>query len=186
MAEIKKTYPIKGMHCASCVRTIERALTKTSGVNVAVVNLATEQATVTYDSSVCSENQIASAVANVGYKAVLEQEIKSEDEQKKEKQKELGRLRNKVILSLTLGGLIVWGSFPGLMQFAPAVLQNSLIQLFLAIPVQFWAGLTFYRSTLPALRHRTANMDTLVAVGTTVAFTYSAVVTIFPQLLESI
>jgi Cu+-exporting ATPase len=183
MTEIKKTYPIKGMHCASCVGVIEKSLKKTPGVKDAVVNLATEKATVTYDSNVCKEEQIASAVANVGYKALVEQENISEDEEKIEKAKDLKKLRNKVGVSLFLGAIILWGSFPGLMNFAPDLLKSFWVQLILATPVQFWAGWTFYRATIPALKHRTANMDTLVALGTTVAYVYSAFVTFFPNVV---
>ncbi len=186
MAEIKKTFSIKGMHCASCVRVLEKSLGKLEGVSSAVVNLATEKATVAFDPTKVRDQDLSSAVANVGYKAGINEELKTEDQQKEEKEKELRSLRNKVLLALGLGSLIVWGSFPGLMQFSPSILQNFWIQLLLAIPVQFWAGLTFYQATIPALRHRTANMDTLVAIGTSVAFIFSTVVTVFPQLIESI
>ncbi len=186
MTEIKKTFSVKGMHCASCVRTIERSLAKTKGIKNAVVNLATEKATVTYDQDICSEDQIASTVSNVGYKVITQNEIVSEDQEKIEKAKELKDLRNKVFVSLFLGGLILWGSFPGLINTAPIFLKNFFVQLILAIPVQFWAGSMFYRATIPALKHRTANMDTLVALGTTVAFIYSAFVTIFPRSLLSL
>src|SRR3989344_4207961 len=186
MSEIKKTFPIKGMHCASCVRVLEKSLGKVDGVLSCVVNLATESAIVIYDPKKATDNDLASAVANAGYKAELEQELKTEDEQRQAKQKELNGLRNKVIISLFLGALILWGSFPGLMEFAPSFLTILWIQLILSIPVQFWAGLTFYRAAIPALRHRTANMDTLVAIGTCVAFGYSAFVTIFPQVLQNI
>jgi len=186
MTKIKKTYPIKGMHCASCVNLIEKSLKKTPGVNDAVVNLATEKATVTYDENECNEEQIATAVSNVGYEVVSEHETASEDQEKLEKSKELKKLRNKVAVSLFLGGLILWGSFPGLMNFAPNLLKNFWVQLILATPVQFWAGWTFYRATIPALKHRTANMDTLVALGTTVAYTYSAFVTFFPSVVMGV
>src|SRR3989344_8729450 len=102
MTEIRKTFPIKGMHCASCVRVIERALSRVEGVSVATVNLATEQASVTYDPKLVTNQVLSSAVEGVGYKLVLEQKIKSEDEQKLEKQKELKKLRSKVIVSLFL------------------------------------------------------------------------------------
>ena len=174
------------MHCASCVRILERALKKVDGVTEANVNLATAKATVTYDAGKVKDNYLESAVAKVGYKALINEEIKSEEEEKKEKQKELKDLRNKVIVSLISGGLILWGSFPGLMNTAPAILQNFLVQLLLATPVQFWAGLGFYQATIPALKHRTANMDTLVVLGTTVAYAYSAFVTIFPQIPKTI
>ncbi|MDD5415658.1 MAG: heavy metal translocating P-type ATPase [Candidatus Daviesbacteria bacterium] len=186
MTEVKKTFPIKGMHCASCVRVIEKSLSELQGVSSAAVNLVTEKASIVYDPSRASDQDLASAVANVGYKAVLEQKLMNKDEQKQEKQKELKSLRNKVMFSLILGTFIVWGSFPGLMEFAPVFLRNNLVQFLLAIPVQFWAGLTFYRAAIPAIKHRTANMDTLVALGTSVAFSYSAFVTAFPQVMQSI
>src|SRR3989344_7671993 len=180
---ITKNIPIKGMHCASCVRVIERALGRLDGVQQATANLATEKATILYDADKVNEQQIADAISGVGYQVANEQ---STDQEKQSKQKELNNLRSKVIVALFLGGLIVWGSFPGLVQFSPALLQNFWAQLVLATVVQFWAGLSFYQATIPALRHRTANMDTLVSIGTTVAFSYSAAVTIFPQLVESI
>jgi Cu+-exporting ATPase len=180
-----KTYQIKGMHCASCIRVIEGSIKKLPGVTEALVSLVTEKATVIFDPSEVKEEQIISAVSKVGYKAFLEEEIKSEDEEKKEKQKELFSLKIKAFISLFLAALIVWGSFPFIEQFAPPILKNFWFQLVLALPVQFWAGLGFYKATLPALRHRTANMDTLIAIGTSAAFGYSLVATAFPQLIES-
>ncbi len=179
MAKTKQTFPMKGMHCASCVRVTERALKKVQGVKEAVVNLATEKATVTYDKDICTPQQLADSIAKTGY--TLELEEKSEEIALAERRKELQGLRNKVITSLALGGLILWGSFPGLMNTAPAILHNFWVQMLLATPVQFWAGLEFYRTAIAALKNRTSNMDTLVALGTTVAYLYSAVVTIFPN-----
>lgn len=180
----KKTFSIKGMHCASCVRVIERALGKVGGVSQAVVNLATNQATVTYDPASVGDGQLTQAVASVGYQALISEEVRNEDQDKLEKEKELGELKTKVIFSLILGGLIVWGSFPVLMETAPNILKNFLVQLILATPVQFWVGLPLYQATLSALRHRTANMDTLIVMGTTAAYAYSAVVTLVPGLIE--
>lgn len=172
------------MHCASCVRVTERALKKTPGVKDAVVNLATAKATVTYDKDNCTPEQMAASIAKTGY--TLELEEKSEEVIQKEKKKEIQTLRNKVIVSLGLGTIILWGSFPGLMNTAPAFLHNFWLQLLLATPVQFWAGSEFYRATIPALKHRTANMDTLVALGTTVAYIYSAFVTFFPNVVMNL
>src|SRR5260221_1156782 len=184
MANIKKTFSIEGMTCASCVRVLERALKKVPGVQDAAVNLATEKATVVFDKAHVDDNQLSSAVANVGFKVFHNEVARSEEEEKIAKQKELKDLRNKVFVSLIAGSLILWGSFPGLMKTSPSILQNFFVQLALALPVQFWAGLGFYRASIPALKHRTANMDTLVALGTTVAFVYSAVVILFPQLVR--
>jgi len=180
MSEIKKSYSIIGMHCASCVRVTERALKKTSGVSNAVVNLATQKASVTFDSDICKPNDLADSVAKTGY--VLNIDASEEDIQK-EKNRQMQNLRNKVVVSLGLGVLILWGSFPGLMDTAPGFLRNFYIQLILATPVQFWAGLEFYRATIPALKNRTANMDTLVVLGTTVAYSYSVFVTFFPKII---
>src|SRR3989344_5279863 len=119
MSEIKKTYPIKGMHCASCVRLIERALSRTPGVKDATVNLATEKATVTFDPQNCTEENISAAVESVGYRIPSEDEILPEDQEKIEKARELKKLQFKVAISLLLGGLIFWGSFPGIMETAP-------------------------------------------------------------------
>jgi len=181
---MKKTFSIRGMHCASCVRVLERSLKKVDGVSEAVVNLATEKATVSFDPQKVSNQILQSAVANVGYKAIVKDENNHEDEEQKEKGKELKALKIKVIVALGLGALILWGSFPLIMETAPAILQNFFVQFLLAIPVQFWAGFAFYQATIPALRNRTANMDTLVALGTTVAFSYSAFVTLFPKVVE--
>lgn len=186
MAEVKKTYPIKGMHCASCVGVIERSLSKTPGIKTATVNLATEKATVTYDDLKCTPDQIAWAVANVGYTAIINQDGVDVDTEKKEKERQLVTLRNKVAVSLSLGGLILWGSFPGIINTSPEFLRLPFVQLLLAIPVQFWAGLDFYKATVPALRHRLANMDTLVALGTTVAFGFSAFIVFFPEVVQGI
>ncbi|MEK7570960.1 MAG: heavy metal translocating P-type ATPase [Patescibacteria group bacterium] len=180
MTNVKKSFPIKGLHCASCIRVTERALKKTPGVTDAVVNLATEKATITYNTDTCTPEQLADAIAKTGY--TMEIAEKSEDMQAKEKQNELAMLRTKVIVSLVLGGLILWGSFPGLMTTAPAFLQNFWLQLLLATPVQFWAGAAFYQTAFSAFKHRTSNMDTLVALGTTVAYGYSAFVTFFPTI----
>src|SRR5688572_5004940 len=120
----KRSFPIKGMHCASCVRIIEKALKKVEGVFDATANLATEKATITLDPKRVTDEHLKTAVANVGYQAMIDEEIKNEDDEKLEKQKELNNLRNKVIVSLTLGGLILWGSFPGLMETAPEILKN--------------------------------------------------------------
>lgn len=174
------------MHCASCVMVLEGALKKIPGVSKAVVNLATEKATVERDPNTVTDAMLSSAVANVGYTALISEEIKNEDEEQIRKREELKKLLVKVVTSLVLGGLIVWGSFPGLMDFAPEILKNFFVQFILAIPVQFWAGFGFYQATIPALKHRTANMDTLVAIGTTMAFFYSTVVTLAPGVVKKI
>lgn len=184
--KVTKTFPVKGMHCASCVRVIEKSIGKLDGVENCNVNLATEQATVNYDPSKVTKDAISNAVKNVGYTALIDQEVKDQDETQKEKLKELNALKLKTIFALTLGGLILWGSFPGLINTAPEILKNPIIQFILATPVQFWAGFEFYRATVNSLKHRTANMDTLVTIGTTVAYLYSIVVTFLPEVFKNL
>lgn len=184
--ETKKTFSIKGMNCASCVTLLELTLKKIDGVSQANVNLATNKAMVTYDSQKAADQRLASAISNVGYQAMINEGLKSEEEEQGERQKELKDLRFKIFVSLVLGALILWGSFPGLMNTAPKILQNFLVQLLLATPVQFWVGWSFYRATVSALRHRTANMDTLVAIGTTFAYAYSAFIAVLPHVVERI
>ncbi|MEK7522441.1 MAG: heavy metal translocating P-type ATPase, partial [Patescibacteria group bacterium] len=169
-----------GMHCASCVYTSEKALKTITGVTDVVVNLATGKATLTSDAPV-EKNKIVDAVRSVGYQAMFETEESLDEKIKKEKMRELKDLRIKVFVSLSLGGLIVWGSFPGIMDFAPTLFKNFYFQFVLASIVQFWAAGDLYRAAISSLKHRTANMDVLVVIGTTVAFLYSIFVTFFPN-----
>ena len=180
-----KTYPIKGMHCASCVRLIERAVSKVPGVDTANVNLATEKLTVSFNKDECSSEKIASAVEGAGYKALVNENVE-DDKHREEKLKELQNLKIKVISSLFIGGLIVWGSFPYLMDYSPYPLQNFWVQLVLGTVVQFWPGLEFYKAAIPAFRNRTANMDTLVAIGTSAAYLYSVAVTALPTVFAGL
>ena len=126
MTQNKKIFSIKGMHCASCVAILEDSLKKVNGVVTATVNLATEKATVIYDSEKVTDQHLMGAVANVGYKALISDEVRHEDDEKKEKQKELRDLKVKVVISLFLGGLILWGSFPGLMNTSPKIIHLLL------------------------------------------------------------
>lgn len=184
MTVVTKTFPLLGMHCASCVRVTERALKKVPGVTEAAVNLASEKATVTYDADQASPEDLSASIAKTGY--TLSIDGKNDERIKLAKEKELRDLRTKTIFSLVGGLLILWGSFPGLTNFAPEFLKSFFVQFIIALPIQFWAGSMFYKAALPALKNRLANMDTLVALGTTVAFAYSAFVTFFPSLIEEI
>jgi len=177
---IKQTFAIRGMHCASCVYTNEKALKAIPGVTDAVVNLATGKATLTMDSMI-QKNKIIDAVKSAGYQAMFESENSLDDKIKIEKIKELKDLKIKAFISLFLGGIILWGSFPGIMEIAPVLFKNFYFQLVLATIVQFWAAGDLYGAAVSSLKHRMANMDVLVVIGTTVAFLYSIFVTIFPK-----
>jgi Cu+-exporting ATPase len=95
-------------------------------------------------------------------------------------------LQSKLIASAVIGVLLLWATFPRLMETAPMFLHSGWLQFVLATPIQLWAGFGFYRSALAGLRHRAANMDTLVAMGTSVAYAYSLFVVAFPSVVTRI
>lgn len=168
------SFRISGMHCASCAKNIERKLEQTKGVSQATVNYGSETASVEYDSHLAKSRDLEAAVTSLGYTPHLEEE--SESEVEAEKQRELNDLKQKLVISIIFTVLLLLGAMlPG----APSFLTNPWIQLVLATLVQFYVGRRYYQSTWSGLKNRTANMDTLVALGTTVAYLYSAVVTFF-------
>lgn len=173
---VRKSFPIIGMHCASCARLIERKLSKTPGVISCSVNYGSEQATVEHEMSVTDE-QLAKAVEGAGYKALLgPNDAKTPDEIKEEAKKaELADLKRKVIVSAVLSVFVFLGSFPEWFPFVPFLLTHPFALLILTTPVQFWAGKSFYQATWSGLRNRTASMDTLIAIGTSAAYFYSVI-----------
>ena len=181
-----ETFAVQGLHCASCVATIEGALKGLSGVSDAVVNLASEKATVTFDPALTGAPAIKAAVAKVGYSISSPADAAQSSEVDGDKKRAMRELRVKLTASAVIGALLFWATFPGLMETAPMVLHNGWVQLSLATPIQFWAGYGFYRSAIAGLRNRAANMDTLVAMGTTVAYIYSVFVVLFPELVQRV
>ncbi len=180
---MKKIITIKGMHCASCVYNTEKALKKVAGIEEAVVNLATNSATLAYDPKQVSDKSIIDAVAGAGYTAVIDPVATNTESERK---KELRDIKKNVIISTILTLPIVFGSFPMLMDWSPSLFKNAYLQLSLASLIQFWIGLPFYRSAIPAIKHRTANMDVLVVIGTSAAYLYSVFVTFFPGVVMNV
>ncbi|NIM57981.1 MAG: heavy metal translocating P-type ATPase [Candidatus Aminicenantes bacterium] len=178
--------PIRGMECASCVQKIERALLQTRGVTKAVVNLATEKAKVEYLPSETNIEEIKRAVESTGYK-VLEfapsEEV--EDPERLIREKEYKKLKIKFIAGLVLGLLVFFGSTRHWFPFIPAFLSNFYLLWILATPVQFWVGWQFYRGAWGAFKHRNADMNTLIAIGTSAAYFYSVTATLFPSFFEA-
>ena len=174
--QTKTTIQIGGMHCASCVVKIEGALKKVLGVSDASVNLATKQASITYDREKSNEKQFLEAVHSVGYDASFHKDGGSDKDLQK---KEIASIRKKLIVGIVLSGVILIGSFPSLFYFVPSFLVNNFVLFILATPVQFYVGLEFYRGFWRALRHFSANMDTLIAIGTSAAYFYSVFITFF-------
>lgn len=188
---MKTSFPIVGMHCASCARLIEKKLTQTPGVMDAAVNYGSEEATVECDDTVTPQ-VLSDAVADIGYKAIVAGEKTSanwrtpEELKEEAKKAELADLQKKVVVSGVLSVIILLGSFPEWFPFVPTILTNPMVLLFLATPVQFWAGWGFYQATWSGLRNRAAGMDTLIAIGTSAAYGFSALTTLFGNELRTI
>ncbi len=272
----KETYKIHGMHCASCVITIERILSKTAGVHSASANFASESALIEFNENIVSESDLAKTIESVGYHMeVNSQEIPMEhhmaqkekkeiladrntktvslkvlgmdsphcammvenalkkldgiknsdidfsnqrakivfspkmlttreifqviidagytpieetgeveevlDKEKIERERSTRILKTKIIIGGILSVSIFLGSFPEWFSFVPKILSNNLVLLLLTTPVQFWIGSQFYNGLKLLFKYRTADMNTLISIGTLAAYFYSAAVTIFPS-----
>ena len=183
--------PIEGMTCAACVRRVERALNKVDGVSQANVNLATEKATVHFDPALASVDALRTAVVKAGYRVGAQPvettnadttAVGQDDAQDIERQREIDDLKRKWTVSLGIGAVMM------LLMYAPLNIDMQYLgplMLIAATVVQFWAGRVFYTAAWGALKHGSTNMNTLVAVGTTVAYAYSAFVTLWPDLADS-
>ncbi|MEE8403291.1 MAG: heavy metal translocating P-type ATPase [Candidatus Hydrothermarchaeaceae archaeon] len=177
----KATIPVGGMTCASCVSAIEKAL-QLDGVTRADVNLATEKATVEYFPSQISLSGIKKAITDTGYKVLeMAEGTAPEDREQEARQKEDGKLKTKLAVGIILGALLFLGSFKELFPWVPGLLNNHLTLLIIATPVQFWVGFQFYRGFWAGLKHKSADMNTLIAVGTSAAYFYSLAVTFLPS-----
>jgi Cu+-exporting ATPase len=178
--------PVRGMTCAACVSAVENALKELDGVASASVNFGTEKATIEYFPSQTGIREFRKAVKEAGY-AVVEAEQGEDilEKELKEREKAYRELRTKVIsgavLAVPLMLLMQWNHVFGHGLHIP-MQANHLIQLLLATPVQFWIGRQFYAGAIAAARHRTTNMNTLIAIGTSSAYLYSIVATFFPAI----
>ncbi|HEU4495386.1 MAG TPA: heavy metal translocating P-type ATPase [Rubrobacteraceae bacterium] len=178
------SFGVTGMTCASCVGRVERALKKVPGVLEANVNLASERATLQYLGGAVELRDVKTAVEEAGYGVIREDEDESSEGAH---EREYRKLRVDFLLAAALTALILIGSLPhmfGLMLPVPMGWLNAGL-LLLATPVQFWAGWRFYRGAWAALKHGQANMNTLVVIGTSAAYLYSAVATFAPQLFAA-
>mgnify|MGYP001009850899 CR=1 FL=1 len=170
---------ITGMHCASCVRRVEQALENSPGVVNATVNLATGRTTVTYAPYETSAARIIQTIKDTGYEAARIDAAKDRgsqpDRAEKEREQEIrSHFRSfliSAVFSLPLMSLMLSHLFGVKL---PAWLENPYFQFALATPIQFGAGWQFYRGAFSALGAKTATMDTLIAMGTTAAYAFSA------------
>ncbi|MBG9565265.1 heavy metal translocating P-type ATPase [Brevibacillus agri] len=172
---------ITGMTCAACSTGIEKGLNKMPGVLKANVNLAMETATIEYDSAQVGVGDLVRQVEKLGYQAARKEEGK-EEEQVDRRMAEIRRQTQKFWISLIFSLPLLWSmvshfSFTSFI-WLPDFLMNPWVQLALATPVQFIIGAQFYVGAYKALRNKSANMDVLVALGTSAAYFYSLYVAI--------
>ncbi|NET41281.1 heavy metal translocating P-type ATPase [Okeania sp. SIO2B3] len=175
---------LQGMSCASCANRVEKAIKEVSGVMECNVNFALSQATVSYNSQKTNLTHIQESVREAGYHAFAESEPE-EDTEKKAREAEEKELIRKVILGGIISSFLFIGSLPAMtglhIPFFPSWLHNSWVQLFLSLPVQLWCGQSFFIGAFKAFKHHTADMNTLVALGTGAAYLYSLFATFNPN-----
>jgi P-type Cu+ transporter len=168
---ITKTLLIEGMTCSACSSRVEKVLNKLEGVESASVNLSTNKATVKYKSGILEEKELLDAVEKAGYKGEIEVE-RDLDREKERREKEIKSLKTSFIISAFLS-LPLFAAMFFHMAGVESILTNGWFQFALATPVQFIIGYRFYSGAYKALRGGGANMDVLVAMGTSAAYFYS-------------
>lgn len=184
--DIKKIQlPILGMSCASCVSRVQESLSKLPGVVDANVNLATETATIHFDESKANISHFKHAVESIGYKLAEIPEEKIWEFEEQEHQKEYAQIRIRFIFSLILTLPISIISMWLMLDHSPFSFLShqtwNYIFFVLTIPIVFWAGDRFFKGFWATLKHFRADMNTLIAIGTSTAFAYSSAITFFPS-----
>ncbi|PIZ74105.1 copper-translocating P-type ATPase [Candidatus Peregrinibacteria bacterium CG_4_10_14_0_2_um_filter_41_8] len=169
---------LSGMHCASCASIIERSLHKVTGVKTANVNFASEKASIVFDETQGSAQSLIDAITKAGYSASLIND-NDPDAERNKKAATIATYFRKFLFSLILSMPMLYfmmldfvGWLPGGNIFPPYM---GIVSLVLTIPVQFYAGLGFYKGAWSSFKMKTFNMDSLIAIGTSTAFVYSFV-----------
>lgn len=164
-------FKITGMTCASCSSRIDKVVNKLDGVTQATVNLTTEKATVDFDGEKLTREEIIERIERIGFGAAI---ITEDTNLKGEKDEQERRLKTRLIVAVILTTPLLITMLDHLFGMSlPAILMNPWFQLALATPVQFYAGWQFYVGAFKRLRSFSANMDTLVVMGTSAAYFYS-------------
>jgi Cu+-exporting ATPase len=171
---MKKTnIKISGMTCASCAKIIDKALNKEKGVKSANVNFSTEKAAIEFNPKITDEQKLIQTIKKKGYSGYISKGKDFKNEEKKSKD-ELKKLRNKVILSAIFAiPTFILGMF---FMKTPLFEFQDYVMWVLATPIQFYIGWQFYQGSWMALKNKSANMDSLIALGTSAAYFYSVYV----------
>ncbi|AKH32961.1 putative copper-transporting ATPase PacS [candidate division SR1 bacterium Aalborg_AAW-1] len=167
---------IEGMHCSSCALLIEKSLKKVPGVQNANVNFSSSQAMVKVAGNI-SQDQLIKAVENAGYTGVIQDEIQKIDETEKRKKETKYRWRKfsiSALLSVPMIIFMLYDFFPGLLPWGGLIMPRmAIVSLILTTPIQFIIGADFFKGARSALKMKTFNMYSLIAIGTGVAFIFS-------------
>lgn len=176
MSEITtKLYPVTGMHCAACAGNVERIVRKQEGVESASVNLAAATLTVTYNPDIVSPQQLKEAVMKIGFDLIIDED-NSVQEQEEAEQSYYGQLKRKTVVAWIFAlPVAVLGMF---LMNVPGV---NWWMLLLSLPVILYSGRSFYMNAWKQATQRTSNMDTLVALSTSIAFLFSLFNTFYPE-----
>lgn len=172
-----------GMDSPHCAMVVEKAIKTLPGIEKAEVDYSNARAKVVFYLQKTSAEQVEKAVNNSGYKTIRETSEAKDvlEQEKQERDKELASLKKKILVGSILSTLIFLGSFPEWFSFVPDILTNYFVLLILTTPVQFWVGWKFYSGLKILFKYRTADMNTLIAIGTLAAYFYSAAVTFFGE-----
>lgn len=173
---IKRSFPVTGMSCAACASSVETILSNKEGVKSASVNFASNTVQVEYDESLSPED-LQKTLREVGYDIITETDNAEEKQQEAQREYYLSLKRKTILSALFTLPVFILGMF--FMGWEP----GKWISAVLAIPVMTWAGGNFFVNALKQARYGKANMDTLVALSTGIAFTFSLINTLFPQWL---
>ncbi|MEX2138937.1 MAG: heavy metal translocating P-type ATPase [Pirellulales bacterium] len=192
--------PLLGMHCAACANRIEQTLSRAAGVAEANVNFATTRATVHYDPAQTNPSALRDAVRSAGYDAIVSLPSRSdadqapsaedtEDAGTKARQADYERQKRRFLVALGFTVPVALLAMGGHLMPALASWLNQSwrpwVELVLTTPVLFWSGRDFFTGAWNAARHRAADMNTLVAIGTLSAYAYSVVATVAPHWFTS-
>jgi Cu2+-exporting ATPase/Cu+-exporting ATPase len=191
-----KTFQVKGMHCASCANIIKRKLEKLDGVSTCTVNFGTEKAEVAYEANKVDLSQMNEQISKLGYslqgETLSPAASSTENVAKEQKEIELEGLKNKTEFAMPIATVVfigmIWELLSHRVTFLPpfplSMDSFNLISFILATPTMFWIGKPFIDGVVRFVRFRAANMDTLVGIGTLIAYTYRSLILLFPAFKE--
>ena len=174
---------VLGMDSPHCAMIVENAFKTLSGIKNTDIDFSNQRAKVVFDPKKLTKEEIFKVITDAGYKPIEEEGEAEEvlDKEKIERENQIKILKRKLIVGGALSVFIFLGSFPEWFSFVPKILSNYWTLLILTTPVQFWVGWQFYSGLKLLVKYRTADMNTLIAIGTLAAYFYSAAVAMFPH-----